>query len=50
MRAIRCEHYGPPSDLVMCALPDPEPRAGEIVVAIKTASVIFPDTLFIQNK
>jgi NADPH2:quinone reductase len=50
MRAIRCEHYGPPSDLVMRELPDPEPQAGEIVVAIKTASVNFPDTLFIQNK
>lgn len=50
MRAIRCEQYGPPSDLVLREMPDPEPAAGEVVVRIEGASVNFPDTLFIQNK
>lgn len=50
VRAIRCEQYGPPSDLVLRELPDPEPGAGEVVVQIEGASVNFPDTLFIQNK
>jgi NADPH2:quinone reductase len=50
MRAIRCEQYGPPSDLVLREMPDPAPGAGEIVVRIEGASVNFPDTLFIQNK
>lgn len=50
MRAIRCEKYGPPSDLVLRELPDPEPGSGEVVVGIEGASVNFPDTLFIQNK
>jgi NADPH2:quinone reductase len=50
MRAIRCEQYGPPSDLVLREMPDPDPGAGEIVVRIEGASVNFPDTLFIQNK
>ena len=50
MRAIRCEKYGPPSDLVLRELPDPEPAPGEVVVRIEGASVNFPDTLFIQNK
>jgi NADPH:quinone reductase len=50
MRAIRCERYGPPSDLVMRELPDPEPADGEVVVRIEGASVNFPDTLFIQDK
>jgi NADPH:quinone reductase len=50
VRAIRCERYGPPSDLVLRELPDPEPGIGEIVVRIEGASVNFPDTLFIQNK
>ena len=50
MRAIRCEKYGPPSDLVLRELTDPEPGAGEVVVRIEGASVNFPDTLFIQNK
>jgi NADPH:quinone reductase len=50
VRAIRCEKYGPPSDLVLRELADPEPAAGEVVVGIEGASVNFPDTLFIQNK
>ncbi|MGO8860640.1 MAG: NADPH:quinone oxidoreductase family protein [Acidimicrobiales bacterium] len=50
MRAIRCEKYGPPSDLVLRELADPDPGAGEVVVGIEGASVNFPDTLFIQNK
>jgi NADPH2:quinone reductase len=50
VRAIRCEQYGPPSDLVLREIPDPEPGAGEVVVRIEGASVNFPDTLFIQNK
>jgi NADPH:quinone reductase len=50
MRAIRCEKYGPPSDLFMREIPDPEPGPGEAVVGIEGASVNFPDTLFIQNR
>jgi NADPH:quinone reductase len=50
VRAIRCEKYGPPSDLVLRELPDPKPASGEVVVKIEGASVNFPDTLFIQNK
>jgi NADPH2:quinone reductase len=50
MRAIRCEQYGPPSDLVLRDLPDPKAGAGEVVVRIEGASVNFPDTLFIQDK
>lgn len=50
VRAIRCEKYGPPSDLVLRDIPDPEPGPGEVVVGVEGASVNFPDTLFIQNK
>jgi NADPH2:quinone reductase len=50
MRAIRCEKYGPPTDLVMRELPDPQPAPGEVVVRIEGASVNFPDTLFIEDK
>ncbi|HVV31364.1 MAG TPA: NADPH:quinone oxidoreductase family protein [Mycobacteriales bacterium] len=50
MRAIRCEMYGPPSDLVLRELPDPEPAAGEVVIGIEGAAVNFPDSLFIQNR
>jgi NADPH2:quinone reductase len=50
VRAMRCEAYGPPDDLVLRELPDPEPAPGEIVVRIEGAAVNFPDTLFIQDK
>jgi NADPH2:quinone reductase len=42
--------YGPPSDLVLRELPDPEPAAGEVVIGIEGAAVNFPDSLFIQNR
>jgi NADPH2:quinone reductase len=36
--------------LVVEDLPSPRPGAGEVVVAVKAASVNFPDVLIIQNK
>jgi NADPH2:quinone reductase len=31
-------------------LPTPQPKAGEVLVAIKAASLNFPDLLIVQNK
>ena len=31
-------------------LPTPEPKAGEVLIAIKAASLNFPDLLIVQNK
>lgn len=50
MRAIRCNRYGPPETLVVETLPDLQPRAGEVVIDVKAASVNFPDVLIIENK
>jgi NADPH2:quinone reductase len=50
MRAIRCNHYGPPETLVTETLPDLQPGAGEVVIDVKAASVNFPDVLIIENK
>jgi NADPH2:quinone reductase len=50
MKALLCKQFGPPESLVLEDVPSPQPGAGEVVVAIKAASVNFPDVLIIQNK
>jgi NADPH2:quinone reductase len=50
MKAIVCKAFGPPESLVFEELPPLVPGAGEVVVAVKAASVNFPDLLIIQNK
>src|ERR1700761_7091489 len=50
MRAIRCNQYGPPESLTVEDLPDLQPKAGEVVIDVRAASVNFPDVLIIENK
>jgi len=50
MKAVLCKQYGPPETLVFEDLPSPRAGEGEVVVAVKAASVNFPDVLIIQNK
>jgi NADPH2:quinone reductase len=50
MKAVLCKRHGPPESLVVEELPSPRAGAGEVVVAMKAASVNFPDVLIIQNK
>jgi NADPH2:quinone reductase len=50
MKAVLCRQYGPPESLTVEELPSPSPGPGEAVVAVKAASVNFPDVLIIQNK
>lgn len=50
MRAIVCEQYGPPEDLVLKELPDPTPAPGTLVVRVRAAAVNFPDVLLIDGK
>jgi len=49
MKAIICDSFGPPSNLKLGELPDPIPKADEVLVNVKTCSVNFPDTLIIQG-
>jgi len=49
MKAIRCHTYGPPSNLVLESLPDPEPGENEVLVQVKACGINFPDTLIIQG-
>jgi NADPH2:quinone reductase len=50
MHAWLCENPVGPEALQWKELPAPEPRAGEVRVAIKAASLNFPDLLIVQNK
>jgi NADPH:quinone reductase len=50
MRAVRCNHYGPPESLTIETLPDLHPQDDQIVIDVKAASVNFPDVLIIENK
>src|SRR5438552_8140835 len=50
MRAVLCKSYGPPESLVIEDLPSPVAGPGEVVIAVKAASVNFPDVLIIENK
>lgn len=49
MQAILCKQFGPPSSLVLEELPDLIPGPKEVLVAVKAASVNFPDTLIIRG-
>ncbi len=50
MKAWLCENPIGLDGLAWKELPTPQPRAGEVRVAIRAASLNFPDLLIIQNK
>ncbi|MEB4219497.1 NADPH:quinone oxidoreductase family protein [Mycobacterium ulcerans] len=50
MRAIVCDAYGPPEDLVLDEVPDPVPAPGQVLVRVRAVAVNFPDVLFIAGK
>ncbi len=50
MKALVCTQFGPADLLEYREVPSPRARAGEVVVAVKAASVNFPDVLIIENK
>jgi NADPH:quinone reductase len=49
MRALVCESYGLPRDLVLREWSSPKPGPNEVVVSVRAAAVNFPDTLIIQG-
>jgi NADPH:quinone reductase len=50
MKAILCERFGSPDDLVLADIPDPVPGEGEVLVKVKAAGLNFFDTLIIAGK
>jgi NADPH2:quinone reductase len=49
MRQIVCRSFGPVENLAVEDGPDPEPRPGEVVVAVRAAGVNFVDALLVQG-
>jgi NADPH2:quinone reductase len=50
MQAWLCENPVGVEALTWQSLPTPEPKAGEVLIEIKAASLNFPDLLIVQNK
>ena len=50
MRAAVYDHFGPPEVLEIRELPDPTPRAGELVVAVRAAALNPKDVLIRKGK
>ncbi len=50
MQAWLCETLSGPEGLVWKELPTPQPGPGEVRIAIRAASLNFPDTLTVQGK
>lgn len=50
MQAWICDNPIGPQALTWKDVPTPAPKAGEVLVAIKAASLNFPDLLIVQNK
>jgi NADPH:quinone reductase len=50
MKAVVCEAFGAPEDLVIKDMPSPQVSKGLVKIGVKAAGVNFPDTLIIQGK
>lgn len=49
MKALRTHAVGGPDTLTLDELPDPQPGAGQVLVAVKACAINFPDTLMIRD-
>lgn len=50
MKAVLCQTYGPPENLVIADVEPLKPGKGQVVLSVKACGVNFPDVLIIQGK
>jgi NADPH2:quinone reductase len=50
MRAVVCRELGPPDVLAVEESPDPEPRPGQVVIAVEACGVNYVDGLFVAGE
>lgn len=50
MKAVICEAYGKPDDLVVCEVESPQPGAGEVKIALKARGVSYTDVLKVAGQ
>ena len=49
MKAVVCREFGPTDDLEFADVPDPEPAADEVLIAVEASGVNFPDALMVNG-
>ena len=50
MKAIICQQFGPPDQLLLTDVPSPKAGKGQVVIRVEACGVNFPDTLIIEGK
>ncbi len=50
MRAVVCNEFGPPENLVVEEVDDPVPAPDQLLIEVRSAAVVFPDTLMLEDK
>ena len=50
MKALLCDTFGPPENLILKEVADLVPAQGQVRIATEACGVNFPDTLIIENK
>ena len=50
MKAIICQQFGPPDQLVLTDVPSLRAGNGQVVIRVEACGVNFPDTLIIEGK
>ena len=50
MRAVLCQQWGLPDQLIVGEVTPREPKSGEVRIRIRAAGVNFPDALIVQGK
>jgi NADPH2:quinone reductase len=50
VRAVVCQEFAPLDQLRLQERPDPEPGAGQVVLAVRAAGVNYVDGLFVQGR
>lgn len=50
MKAVVCNKLGPPENLAIEDIPEPNPGTGEVRIRIASAGINFPDTLQIEGR
>jgi len=50
MKAVLCQRFGTPDDLVVGDVPDPVAGAGEVVAKVAAVGLNFFDTLIVAGK
>jgi NADPH2:quinone reductase len=50
MKALLSRRCGGPETLVMADVPEPEPAAGQVRIAVRACGINYPDVLMIEDK